>query len=69
MIYLTDTLPKFCPACGQAHSTAWFDANRTPFYSGASGACDCGAMYQHLPSPALIEASKLNPAGDLHQYV
>jgi hypothetical protein len=68
MIYLTDTLPSACPACGKQHTEQWKSANHDDFYAGASGECDCGAKYQHLPMPQLVEASKLNPYGDLHRY-
>lgn len=68
MIFLTDTLPSACPSCGKQHSAKWKDVNHDDFYAGASGECDCGAKYQFVPAEQLVEASKLNPSGDLHRY-
>jgi len=68
MIYLTDTLPNACPACGKQHSENWKDANAEDFYAGASGRCDCGAMYQYVDTAKIREAARLNPSGDLHRY-
>lgn len=68
MLYLTDTLPKFCPNCGKKHSADWADANEGDFSAGASLQCACGALFQFVPSEQMVEASKLNQYGDLHRY-
>lgn len=68
MLYLTDTLPKFCPACGVSHSDEWMAANGDDFEAGATLQCDCGAACQFLPVKLLVDASKQTEGGDLYRF-
>lgn len=68
MIFLTDEMPNFCPSCGKEHSAEMKRSASNDFFAGASSQCNCGVMYQYVERHALVEASKLNNAGDLHRY-
>ena len=54
MIYISDTLFLYCPFCGQV--LKWDRLTRDDFYNGAPFTCDCGAHFQHLPTPTLETA-------------
>lgn len=66
MIFLTDTMPEFCPKCGKAHSADLYASQ--DFHAGASSQCKCGAMWQYVPTRELLDASKQNQSGDLYRY-
>lgn len=66
MIFLTDSIPSFYPGCGKAHATNTHASG--DFFAGASSQCKCGVMWQYVQTRELVDASKMNPAGDLHRY-
>lgn len=52
MIYLIDAVPLFCPHCaGEPLATT----SRYAFYSGTLQECQCGAKFQYIPYPQIIQ--------------
>lgn len=68
MLFLVDEPPKFCPYCGTAQGGFSDHLGRQDFFAGCSSQCRCGAMYQYVPRPQLLEGARLHPQGDLPRY-
>ena len=68
MIFLTDTIPQFCPSCGTKLTHG--QSARNEFGHKVSYACRdaaCGAIYQYVATPTLIETARAS-GGDLAQF-
>lgn len=68
MIYIINSMPKFCPECGDNYQAAnRNNYNRSEFFNGVSQRCKCGTQFQYAPTEAvLVGANQIN--GDLERF-